>query len=399
MMLGPGFRIPGDARKDHTAGGAAVPKGHPKLCHHKGRELGYVTAEGKEVYFRGKWPRGQRNPPADVRRQYDEWMADWHRLRSTGQVKVETDPSVDELWLWYHGYAKQKYRKNGKQTSEFPCVCAACRIVARLYGDLPARKFGVSELERVREEFVAQGWERNYLNQQVSRVRRMFREGARRKLFPSAVWLDLKTLEDVRKGQGLPEAEPVEEVPDEVILATLPALPSTLRALVQAHRLIGCRADEACLMRTCDLRLDADPDDVPEAERCWLYTPSSSKTDESYWVGPQAQAVLRPLLRPDNPAAWLFPTRRRGRGCWHTSSYRRAVTRALARLNAARAKDGLPPLPHWTPLMVRHRAGEEARRRHPKGLEATQARLRHSELRTSEIYAHDLDTLGRDVAR
>ena len=372
-----------------------MPKGHPKLCHHKGRELGYVTLDGRERYFRGHWPRGQKSPPAEIHRQYEEAMAAWYAARAAGRVEVGTDPSVDELWLAYKAHAERKYHKNGRPTSELACVVSACRVAARLYGELPARLFGVAELETVREEFVRAGWNRKYVNEQTSRVKRMFREGARRKFFPASVWQDLTALGDLPPGQGPAESVPVEEVPDDVIEATVPFLPPSLRPLVRAHRLIGCRADEICAMRARDLRTDADPDDVPEAERCWLFIPASSKTGERYWVGPQARAVLAPLL--GDPDAWLFPTRRRGRGCWSTASYRRAVARAVLRANERRP--GLPPLPRWTPLQVRHRAAEEARGAHPRGIEATQARLRHKKVDVSQVYAHNLDLLGRDVAR
>jgi integrase len=183
---------------------------------------------------------------------------------------------------------------------------------------------------------------------------------------------------------------PVASACDLVIEETCLRLPTNLAAMVRAHRLIGCRAQEIVVARTCDFDLQADHDAVPEAESCWLYRPTESKTGESYWIGPRAQAVLSPLLRPDSPQAWLFPTRKRGRGCWTTASYRRAIDRACKQE---------PPLPHWSPLQLRHAAGEEARQKHPKGLEATQARLRHKEMQVSQKYAHDLSALGRDVAR
>jgi integrase len=79
-------------------------------------------------------------------------------------------------------------------------------------------------------------------------------------------------------------------------------------------------------------------------------------------------------------------------------SYRRAVARACLRFSASLERQGLPAV-HWSPLQVRHAAAEEARQNHEKGLEATQARLRHKEMKVSEKYAHNLDSLGKDVAR
>lgn len=357
----------------------------PKLCYHRGVGRYYVTLDRKEHYLGGAVPYSE-TPPDEVRAAYDAAVGAWllARGRSPAPAEVGPEPTVGELWLAYLRHADVEYRKHGRHTSEYTCVKSACRIVAREYGRLACTRFGEAELEEVRRKMISLGWERRYLNQQVSRVRRMFRWGARRKLYPASVWLDLKALPDVPRSKGLPEARPVPHVPDDVVEATIPHLPASLQPLVRVHRLVGCRADEACVMRPGDFDRRADPDGG-----CWLYTPSTSKSAERYWVGPRAQAILLPLLEGRPPDAWLFPTRRRGRGCWSTASYRRAVDRACRRHQ----------IPHWSPLQVRHAAAEEARREHPRGIEATQARLRHREITVSQVYAHDLDRLGKDVAR
>ena len=65
------------------------------------------------------------------------------------------------------------------------------------------------------------------------------------------------------------------------------------------------------VMRTCDVRAD-DPE-LPAEVRglCWTYRPHSHKTehhDKSRLIllGPHAQAIIDPWLRPDDPEAYLF---------------------------------------------------------------------------------------------
>lgn len=362
----------------------------PKLCHHKGRELGYITVAGKEVYFTGRWLRKRKTAPSAIQDQYAKAIAALVVTRGGQIIPAGLDPTISELWQLYEEYTKGYYVKNGKQTSEVGSIKDACRIVARTFGSVRAREFGPRSLRAVRDEFIRMAWSRDHVNKQVSRVRRMFRWAVSEELIPESVWSALQSVPDVRAGQGLREARVIRAVPDEVVEATLPHCPKTLQNLIRAHRLIGCRGDEACAMRASEI-------DTAAAPGLWKFTPTSSKNQASYWVGPKAQEVLRPLLDQARPTAWLFPTRGRGRGCWSTASYRRAVERAIRLASAARPADS--QLPRWGPLNIRHAAGQEARDTHVRGIEATQARLQHKEISASQKYAWELDKLAQDVAR
>jgi integrase len=356
----------------------------PRLCHHKAQQLGYIYVAGKPVYFAGHWPRGQKIPPAGIAEQYVAAVDNLAKLKRKVAEAHEPRPGllIDELWAAYKRFSEGYYRKNGRPTSEAQCILDACRIVAREYGETPAADFGPRKLKRVRELFQAAGWSREHINKQAGRVKRMFRWAVSEELVDETVWRALRSLPDLRAGDGLREPRKVEAVSDADLERAILRCPVGLQDLVRVHRLIGCRADEACIMRTCDF-------DQAAAPGLWTFTPSSSKNAASYWVGPRAQAILTPLLRPESPEAWIFPTRSRGRGCWHTSSYRRAVLRACR----------LAGVPRWSPLQVRHTAGQEARERHSRGIEATQARLQHKEVTVSQVYASNLDKLAQDVAR
>lgn len=358
-----------------------------RVCYHKHARRYYVTLDRKAHYLSHRRPK-ERRVPHEVQAEADRVIAAW--LLERGKTRpVAPDPSIAELWEGYLAHATERYVKNGRQTSEVACIRDACKVVARLYGTLPAREFSPKKLQAVRQCYVDAGWERQYINKQVSRVRRMFRWGVAEELVPEATWRALQAVTDLRAHKGIREGKPVSAASDADIDAVVTRLPASLRALVRFHRAAGCRADEATIARPMDFTRHKD-EESPTGEM-WLYVPSSSKNDASYWVGPRGQEVLAPLIAAAaSPSSWLFPTRRRGAGHWSTASYRRAVTRACARLDT--------PV-YWTPLQVRHAAAEEARKGHPKGLEATQARLAHKEMQVSQKYAHDLSELGREVAR
>jgi integrase len=90
-------------------------------------------------------------------------------------------------------------------------------------------------------------------------------------------------------------------------------------------------------------------------------------------LGPQAQAILTPILEGLKPADYVFSPRRAsdqlrtkrkqrrvyGTGRepgtqYSTDAYIHAVKAAINRANKARAKAELPTLTHWRPNQLRH---------------------------------------------
>lgn len=81
-----------------------------------------------------------------------------------------------------------------------------------------------------------------------------------------------------------------------------------------------------------------------------------------------------------------------------TASYRRAIARAVATANDARDAKGVAErLPNWSPNQLRHlRAGEVEER---FGIEAANAVLGHTNIRTTEIYARRKLQIATEVTR
>ena len=180
----------------------------------------------------------------------------------------------------------------------------------------------------------------------------------------------------------------------------------------------------------------------------WQYRPASHKTehhghDRLIDLGPRAQAVIRPWLKPDLEAYLFSPRegeagrnaarrearrsamtpsararrrrtdqRRGGRPLgehYSPGSYRRAVARGIEQANVRIAADlaargvtdpekvGAALIPAWHPHQVRHTFATAIRRQY--GLEAARVLLGHHSVGVTEIYAErDLEVAARVAA-
>ncbi len=65
------------------------------------------------------------------------------------------------------------------------------------------------------------------------------------------------------------ETLPIRPVPDEVVQATLPHLPTVVADMIRLQRLLGCRPQDVCGLRPGDLEIQGD---------VWWYVPQRHKT-------------------------------------------------------------------------------------------------------------------------
>jgi hypothetical protein len=116
----------------------------------------------------------------------------------------------------------------------------------------------------------------------------------------------LLCIEGLRRGRcGARESQPVKQVDDVVVAATLPFLCPTVRAMVQVQQLTGMRSGELVVMRGVDIDTSSD---------VWRYTPQHHKTvhhghSRVIAIGPKAQEILKPFL-PEDPSQFVFSPRR-----------------------------------------------------------------------------------------
>ena len=381
---------------------------------------------------------------AEYARVLAEWEAGGQRLASAGGDR-SPDLSVNELLLAYIQFCEGYYRHaDGTPTSETDNIRLALRPLKRLYGHSPATAFDSLALEALREEMIHGGRCRNRVNKDISRVRRMFRWAASKRLVPDSVHVSLATVEGLKAGRSAArETAPVRPVAEAVVEATLPHLSPQVAAMVQLQLLTGMRPGEVVGMRSMDLEMNGN---------VWTYRPGSEQglhgkhktahrgQDRVILIGPRAQEVLRPWLRL-NLTEYLFRPQeameqyraelRRNRKTpltpsqshrrpkmepkrapsdhYRVSSYDHAVMDAcdavfpppepLARLGGETQKkwlarigmEGLAEVKRWQkahrwhPNQLRHTKATELRREF--GLDAARAVLGHRSPQITEVYA------------
>jgi integrase len=263
------------------------------LCHASGQAFSRV--KGKNVYF------GIHGSPESLAR-YDDFKREW--LLQHGDVH-RIQLTVDELALLYISYAENYYRKNGEPTSEVSCVQTALRFVVREFGTCRVLEFGPIKLKQVRQAMMEHGICRESINKNIDRIRRMFRWGVENEKVPPDVLAALVAVRGLGKGRSnARETEPVKPVPIDRIEAIQPYVKPPVWAMIRVQLLTGARPGEVLIMRGCDLDMTGS---------VWTYVPSSHKTEHhgrgrTIFIGPKAQAVIRPFLKAD-PQAYLFSPR------------------------------------------------------------------------------------------
>jgi integrase len=342
----------------------------------------------------------------------------------------------------YWAFAKEYYLKDGKPTGEIHPLKQALRYLRRLYGPTSAAEFTPLKLKAIREAMVVHpitrtvkvidpgtgearlepkvirvGLSRRVVNKQLSRVRRVFAWAVAEELVAADVHAALTRVEGLKKGRSAAREKPrVRPVEPDVVARTLPLLTPTLRAMVEVQRLTGCRPQEVVRMRA---------DEIDTGGDVWEYRPRTHKTahhngeddpdrDRVIFLGPKAQAVLKPLMgntiggyifspacseeerRRVRALARKLPVRpvtgrrrsvtaRSRREHYDVETYRKAIHWACRRAGFSA----------WSPNQLRHLRLTELRRLF--GLEASRVCGGHREIGVTQHYAEQNLTQARQV--
>lgn len=414
----------------------------PKYSRHKGSGQAVVTIRGKDHYL---GPYGTKASHLEYDRLILEWLA---AGRPTADPEAEA-LKVKDAVLAFWKFAKKHYRKDGEPTGTAENYKPALRLLRHYYGNTLAAEFGPKSLKALRQKMMLQGNSRRYINDNIDRIRRMFRWAASEELIPASIPTALATVESLPKGRSeARETEPIAAVDDATVDVTVPYLPTVVADMVCFQRLTGARPGEVCILRPCD---------VDRSGEVWLYRPASHKTEHHdkqrvICIGPRAQEVLRPYLLRESSAYCFSPaeserkrnvarrearqtpitpsqaarrpkrdSKRTPKNRYSNDSYRRAIDRAcdlafppppaLARQEGESAKQWSERLTdkqreqlkswraanRWAPNQLRHAAGTEIRKRF--GLEGAQVALGHSKANVTEIYAERDLSKAIEIAR
>jgi integrase len=403
----------------------------PQYRHYKPKNLGLVVIGGKAHYL------GRYDSPESWE-QYHRLLAELHAsppASSSPVQSTESDlgPLIDELLVAYwERRVLTYYVKDGRPTSERGNIRQALKFLRKLYGSTRARDFGPLALKAVRQAMIEAGRCRKLINQDVHRIRAMFRWAASEELLPGDSLASLAAVEPLEKGRSAAkDRPPIAPVAESVVLATLPHVSLQVAAMARLQLLTAARPGEVCAIR---------PRDVDRSDpSAWLYRPESHKTEHHgrervIVIGPRGQEVLRDWLDRDPDLYCFSPAevvasreaarkpaqgKRRGRlaarpkagGRYTKDSYRIALARACDRafphptLARARPKDltddqraellAWRKSHRWHPHQLRHTRATEIRRTYDT--EAAQIILGHSKPETTMIYAERDLTRAREI--
>ncbi len=395
----------------------------PSYRRHKASGQAVVTLDGRDFYL------GRYNSVAS-RKEYNRLISEWTANGGTIPRKRTSDLTVVELVAAFMRHARSYYRDaDGKQTHEVATYNAVIRRLKDSNGRTKVSEFGPLALKGVRQVMIDDGLARRTINQHVNRIRHVFKWGVENQLVDPSVLQGLQAVAGLRRGRSnAKETDGVKPVPEAFVDAVLPYVSRQVAAMIDLQRLTGMRSGEVCVMRTCDL---------DTAGHVWVYSPEHHKTawhghDRTVYLGPKAQDVIRPFLRPDLQAFLFSPAEadaerndalfgsvsesrktkvypselrarrkrrksRRGRNlsnCYSAGTYGKAISRGIRKANAARIgqaeEDGLDPdevslIPHWHPHQLRHNAATNLRREY--GIEVARIILGHRSAAITEVYA------------
>ena len=387
------------------------PPRTPSFRHHKASGQGFVELDRRQIYL-GRYDR------PETRERYHRLIAEWESNGRRLCVDA-SDVTVVEVMAAFVEHAEQYYRApDGRQSSEPDNYRQALRPVERLYAGVPAVGFGPKALRAIQQEMVKIGWCRKNINQQINRVRSVFRWAASQEMIPASICEALRTVSPLKRGRtDARESVPVKPVPDEHVEAVRSRVSRQVRALIDLQLLTGSRPGELVRMRPLDLDTGGN---------VWTFSPADHKCahhghTRTIYLGPKAQQTVKPFLagRPvDSP---LFspseaeierrervhesrktpmscgnrpgtnckrnPKRKPG-DCYDIPSYRRAIQRACDDAG----------VPRWSPNRLRHNAATRLRREF--GIDLAQTILGHRlGSAITEIYAECNTAKAIEVVR
>jgi len=369
----------------------------PKYRIHKASGQAIVTLSGKDFYL---GPHGSQASRTAYDRLTSEWLANGRNLRNTDRATY----SVEELLaaFWEHA-AKYYIGLDGKATKELDSYRQAMKPLRALYATTSVEDFGPLALKAIRQVLITKGLARKTVNQQIGRVKRIFKWGVKSELVPPGVFQALQAVSGLKKGRTeAKETPPVSSVSESIVNALKPHVSRQVWAMIQLQLLTGMRSGEVTAMRGCDITIKNE---------VWEYSPPFHKTAyrsqaRVICLGPKAQAILKGFLR-EELNAYLFspqkaqeernaerkaervtpitpsqasrqrkvnPLKSPGER-YTTESYGRSIKYAIKKAKSE----------SWSPHQLRHTAA--TRIREEFGLEAAQVILGHSRADVTQVYA------------
>lgn len=364
----------------------------PKYRKHSLRDIAFVEWRGQRHYFSGP------HNSAISREAYRRFIVQVVAAAPPTESPSPTGLTVAGLVTAFLDHAAERYGR--KTRGEYAnCKHALRPLLRSKYGPTLAAEFGPKKLKAWRGELVTKH-SRKYINAQVNKIRRAFKWAVSEELVPITTLQSLETVTGLYAGESeareTVERRPVDWKHVEPVLQELSPM---VADMLRVQWLTAVRSDSLC-------RAAPEQFDLKAERGLWLWRPRHKTENRGRElivpIGPQCQAILRPYMEGRAPDAPLFDPRslrsnRRYGARYKTSSYYRAVVRAIKRVNDKRKKAGKQPIENWFPHLVRHSKGQAVREDY--GIEGTQAHLGHDTVDASQIYSSRRLKLAKRIAR
>lgn len=362
----------------------------PKICGPKANGQMYCKIDGEQCQL------GSHRDIVAVRQRYNHLIADRFADRSDPRPPVD-GLQIGELAVEYLTWARDRYKKGGKQTTTFSHLRFALttyllslRAAERAVDFRPEHLFAIRQ--RLLDEAHAGRITGSTANKHLRAITGLFRFGAARGRVPASVFLGLNVVHPINSHDRVPmDRGAVPPAPEDHVQAVRETLSPAFQAQIDLMCWSACRPQEARLLRTSEV-CQNDPCLSPEVHDAMfrdgreilVYRPTHYKTqhlgafDRSrrrpriILLLDDAQAVIRPWLDATDQGRYCFGAD--GAQPFSESMLKGRIRQACLRLG----------LPVWTPNRLRHLAATRIAGRY--GAETARVVLGHTNLETTQIY-------------
>jgi integrase len=276
-----------------------VPKRIPKYVHHRARNTGKVTINGKTHYLPGDYDSEQS------RAEYDRLVAEF---LSKQQTPDTANVTFRFLAVAYMKFCEVYYvNEDGQPSEEIRQVRRALAPLLTSCGSEPTNRFGPRKLKKIRDMMIASGLYRKTINDRISRIVRMLSWATEEEYLNPHIVVACREVRNLQEGRcgDIPEGEPVQAVPVESVDAVCEYLGRVVRSMVELELVTGMRPQEVRNITWGQI-------DKSDAS-AWCYKPLRHKTKRKgkqrmIFIGPAGQTILKQFLKAD-PDAFIFNPR------------------------------------------------------------------------------------------
>ena len=349
----------------------------PKVPNYRKHVSGQAYVVFTVDYKQRSYYLGPHDTPQSRARYYN-LIAQWTSDRS--RFPDEPDHQIDEPLTVSH--LVETLRAESESQTNLKRLLTVGRVLTDSHGAELIEAFGPVKLRRLRQTMIDKGNSRNYINEKIGEIVRVFKFGVSHELVEANQLVSLESLEPLRHGQAR-EGEKRQPADLTDVLETLNHTSSIVRGICLTLLATGMRPSEAMTMRPADIDTSSSP---------WIYRPLHHKTeaytDKAIPLPMQLQTVLSPFMNRE-PDAYLFsPSESREelgkRGIAGEHFTKDSLNRHIRRVCEANS------INRWTPYQLRHLAATEIAK--TVGKDAATAALGHLSGKVTEGYIHDAES-------